>query len=223
MARGSGAAGGHAILIGFDMPVIGVRRLPPARSTRKSPRHPRARRGGLLAAADLPGLVDPVAETVAALRRKGFGRCSWTARRCRSRTSIPPTLKDRPTLQVIVDRLKIEGDLRTRLTDSIETAYVEGGGAAFASSLPRRAAGGRADRAPFSERFECRECNIPYEVPQPRLFSFNNPFGACPTCHGFGNIIELDMALVVPDPSKSISRARSSPGASRTTARSSPS
>ena len=43
-----------------------------------------------------------------------------------------------------------------------------------------------------------------YEIPQPRLFSFNNPFGACPICHGFGNIIELDMDLVVPDPSKSI-------------------
>ena len=58
----------------------------------------------------------------------------------------------------------------------------------------------------FSERFECRECDIPYELPQPRLFSFNNPFGACPICHGFGNIIELDMDLVVPDPSKSIAQ-----------------
>src|SRR5207247_10034450 len=56
----------------------------------------------------------------------------------------------------------------------------------------------------FSERFECRTCNIQYEVPQPRLFSFNNPFGACPICHGFGNIIELDMDLVVPDATKSI-------------------
>ena len=56
----------------------------------------------------------------------------------------------------------------------------------------------------FSERFECRRCNITYEDPQPRLFSFNNPFGACPTCHGFGNVIELDMTLVVPDPTKSI-------------------
>ena len=56
----------------------------------------------------------------------------------------------------------------------------------------------------FSERFECRPCGIQYEVPQPRLFSFNNPFGACPVCHGFGNVIELDMALVVPDPTKSI-------------------
>ena len=60
----------------------------------------------------------------------------------------------------------------------------------------------------FSERFECRTCGIAYEDPQPRLFSFNNPFGACPTCHGFGNIIELDMDLVVPDPAKSINAGR---------------
>src|SRR6185436_19378704 len=59
-------------------------------------------------------------------------------------------------------------------------------------------------RLAFSERFECRTCGIAYEDPQPRLFSFNNPFGACPTCHGFGNIIELDMDLVVPDQSKTI-------------------
>jgi excinuclease ABC subunit A len=57
-------------------------------------------------------------------------------------------------------------------------------------------------------------------MPQPRLFSFNNPFGACPTCHGFGNVIEIDMDLVVPDPSLSIRRrAQSSRGPSRTTAR----
>jgi excinuclease ABC subunit A len=124
----------------------------------------------------------------------------------------PATLRDRGTLQVIVDRLKVEGDLRGRLTDSIETAYVEGGGAAFAIQLPdiHSASGddGGVREASvvhrFSERFECRACNIQYELPQPRLFSFNNPFGACPVCHGFGNIIELDMDLVVPDPAKSI-------------------
>ena len=109
--------------------------------------------------------------------------------------------------------------LRARLTDSIETAYTEGGGAAFAIAL--EADGPIVHR--FSERFECRTCNIQYEVPQPRLFSFNNPFGACPVCHGFGNIIELDMDLVVPDRRSRSSRTRSSRGASRTTARSSPS
>jgi len=67
------------------------------------------------------------------------------------------------------------------------------------------------ERLEFSERFECRRCGIAYETPQPRLFSFNNPFGACPTCHGFGNIIELDMALVVPDPSKSINQGAIEP------------
>jgi excinuclease ABC subunit A len=66
-------------------------------------------------------------------------------------------------------------------------------------------------RLVFSERFECRACGIAYETPQPRLFSFNNPFGACPTCHGFGNIIELDMALVVPDPSLSINQGAIEP------------
>ena len=63
----------------------------------------------------------------------------------------------------------------------------------------------------FSERFECRVCGIAYEDPQPRLFSFNNPFGACPTCHGFGNIVELDMNLVVPDPSKSLAQGAIDP------------
>jgi len=63
----------------------------------------------------------------------------------------------------------------------------------------------------FSERFDCRACGIAYETPQPRLFSFNNPFGACPTCHGFGNIIELDMGLVVPDPSLSINQGAIEP------------
>ena len=114
-------------------------------------------------------------------------------------------LKSRTTLEVVVDRLRIEGDLRSRLTDSIETSYREGGGAAFAVNADT------GERMEFSERFECRTCGIAYETPQPRLFSFNNPFGACPTCHGFGNIIELDMDLVVPDPSKSINQGAIEP------------
>src|SRR5262249_21956661 len=123
----------------------------------------------------------------------------------------PATLPDRSMLKIVVDRIQLgEEDLRQRLTDSIETAYLEGGGAAWALEQARSA--GQASKVhQFSERFECRTCGITYEDPQPRLCSFNNPFGACPTCHGFGNIIELDMALVVPDASKSINQGAIEP------------
>jgi excinuclease ABC subunit A len=144
--------------------------------------------------------AETVRATLDALRRRGFARILLDGQAVGLDDVDIRSLRDRTVLQVVVDRVKIEGDLRTRLTDSIETAYHEGGGAAFALVL---AEGGPVWQS-FSERFECRPCGIPYELPQPRLFSFNNPFGACPTCHGFGNVIELDLDLVVPDPSKSI-------------------
>ena len=155
-----------------------------------------------------------------ALRRRGFGRLLVAGTHggarggagARRRRCAMPT-----SLCVIVDRFAVGPDVRARLTDSIETAFHEGDGAAFAIEVDEDGAPIRTHR--FSERFECRTCGIAYEMPQPRLFSFNNPFGACPTCHGFGNIIELDMNLVVPDPTPSRSTtARSSRGRSRTTA-----
>jgi excinuclease ABC subunit A len=193
---------GTRLLIGFEMPV--VTDSPPTREQRaEDDEATAAETGGADDPAppqlDLPGLVDPIAEALAALRRKGFGRLYIGGQTVTLEDVEVAALKDQGTLQVIVDRVKVEGDLRARLTDSIETAYTEGGGAAFAIQLEP----GKVHR--FSERFECRECDIQYELPQPRLFSFNNPFGACPICHGFGNIIELDMDLVVPDQSKSIS------------------
>ena len=200
---------GTRLLIGFDMPVVTAppmsRRPEPedeeATAAEEGPADPTPQ-------PDLPDLVDPIAETLAALRRKGFGRLYLDGRAVTLEDVDVATLRDRGVLQVIIDRIKIEGDLRARLTDSIEIAYTEGGGAAFAIELQPSAEGrdGAAMTRRFSERFECRECAIPYELPQPRLFSFNNPFGACPVCHGFGNIIELDMALVVPDPAKSINQ-----------------
>ncbi len=192
-------AAGTRLLIGFDMPVVTTTPLSADREVEED-ETTETTVEEVAPQPALPGLVDALAETLAGLRKKGFGRLYVDGQTLTIEEVDAASLRDRTTLQVIVDRLKIEGDLRARLTDSIETAYTEGGGAAFAIEL--------ADSGPvvhrFSERFECRACNIQYEVPQPRLFSFNNPFGACPVCHGFGNVIELDMNLVVPDQSKSI-------------------
>jgi excinuclease ABC subunit A len=150
--------------------------------------------------------VDPFAAALEALRRRGYGRLLIDGQAVSFDDIDPASLRSRTSLEVVVDRIRIEGDLRSRLTDSVETSYREGGGAAFAVVLD-----GDPTRLEFSERFECRPCGIAYETPQPRLFSFNNPFGACPTCHGFGNIIELDMSLVVPDASKAISQGAIEP------------
>ncbi len=149
-----------------------------------------------------------IAAMVGSLRRKGFARLLVDGEAIGLDDVNPADLADKSCLRVVVDRVRIEGDLRARLTDSIEIAYQEGGGAAWAIQLVED---GASITHQFSERFECRRCNLTYEDPQPRLFSFNNPFGACPTCHGFGNIIELDMDLVVPDSSKSIAQGAIEP------------
>lgn len=98
---------------------------------------------------------------------------------------------------VLVDRLSIEADSRQRLVDSIETCYREANGevSVFTLNKDRQI----EQRLAFSELFECKRCSIVYPRPEPRLFSFNNPFGACPTCQGFGNIIDLDIDLVIPN------------------------
>ena len=161
--------------------------------------------------------ADPVSAALASLRKRGFARIivgdgngdaedgdAGGGRVARLDEVDPASLAGRRSLRIVVDRVRVKPDLLARMTDSVETAYLEGAGSAFALEVD--GAGRPAVEHRFSERFECRACGIGYEPPQPRLFSFNNPFGACPTCHGFGNVIELDLNLVVPDPTKSIRR-----------------
>ncbi len=163
--------------------------------------------------APTPAAGDPVSAAVAGLRKRGFGRMIVAegddpdgsgGRVVRLDEVDPARFAGRRSLRIVVDRVQVKPDLLGRMTDSIETAYLEGGGSAFALEVggEGRTAGPVEHR--FSERFECRACGIGYEPPEPRLFSFNSPFGACPTCHGFGNVIELDLNLVVPDRTKSI-------------------
>jgi excinuclease ABC subunit A len=195
---------GTRLLIGFQIPLVGV----PVHSA-AAPDADSVEEGENGDDVETPApagrVSDAVAETLETLRRRGYGRLLVDGRAIPFDEVQPGSLGDRTTLEVVVDRLRIEGDLRSRLTDSIETCYREGGGSAFAVNADT------GQRHVFSERFECRRCGIAYETPQPRLFSFNNPFGACPTCHGFGNIIELDMELVVPDPSKTINQGAIEP------------
>ena len=78
----------------------------------------------------------------------------------------------------------------------MEQGYREAGEVLF-ETAPRE--GEAAQRLRFSQRFECKQCGIRYEEPEPRLFSFNNPYGACPRCQGFGNTIDFDLNLVIPN------------------------
>jgi excinuclease ABC subunit A len=139
---------------------------------------------------------------------------------------------------VLVDRLVARADGRERLVDSLETCFREGHGQAvieIADPSPsgRGAEGeGLSTLKPspilipegdgsqhaeglgtlrFSERFECKYDGTVYATPEPRLFSFNNPFGACPTCQGFGNTIGLDLDLVIPNPGLTLSEGAIDP------------
>jgi excinuclease ABC subunit A len=137
------------------------------------------------------------------LQKRGFNRLYQDGRI--HEFSSPETLLDvdfAKPVYVMVDRLAVNPESRARLVDSIEICYREGQGEAILEFV----AGGSensAERLTFNERFECKNDGTLYQEPEPRLFSFNNPYGACPRCQGFGNTIDFDLNLVVPDPSKS--------------------
>ena len=99
---------------------------------------------------------------------------------------------------VLIDRLKADKSIRQRLVDSLEICFRE------SHSAMIQTAENKAQTLNFSETFVCKNDGTIYEEPEPRLFSFNSPFGACPTCQGFGNSIGIDFDLVVPNENLSI-------------------
>jgi excinuclease ABC subunit A len=127
-------------------------------------------------------------------------------------------LSKEASIRVVVDRLKVGPDIRERLADSIGTAFAEGEGEAIVIVYGAAAGDDSAEAAPsdtdappgttalrYSERFRCEEHpDVVFLEPTPRLFSFNNPYGSCDTCTGFGAVLEYDESLIVPVPERSL-------------------
>jgi excinuclease ABC subunit A len=139
------------------------------------------------------------------LRKKGFNRLFQGGRIFEF--STPESLLDidfaKPVF-VLADRVVIGPNLHQRLVDTIETCYREAGEVVFEA-----ASGG--ERLRFNERFQCKTCGREFSQPEPILFSFNSPFGACPRCQGFGNTIDFDMNRVIPDSGLSLDQGAVDP------------
>ncbi len=149
------------------------------------------------------------------LRKRGFNRLFQNGQIFEF--STPESLLDLNFAEPVfglVDRLVVSADQRSRIVDAIEIGYREAGEVIF-ETVPRNEDGDGAREAPrrlrFSHRFECKSDGTRYEEPEPRLFSFNNPYGACPKCQGFGNTIDFDLDLVIPDKGKTLNEGAIEP------------
>jgi len=166
---------------------------------------------------------------IMSLMQRGFTRL-WSNGEQIDLTSPDDYTRDNfENVFVLVDRLAARADVRERLVDSLETCFREGHGQALievseppadrgpqaGSPLGVVDVGGSNRTQPrnlrFSENFECKYDGTVYARPEPRLFSFNSPFGACPTCQGFGNTIGLDLDLVIPNPGLSLNEGAIEP------------
>ena len=140
----------------------------------------------------------PLRDHLFELRKEGFNRLYQGGRVFEF--STPESLLDidfsKPVF-VLVDRIAIGPDLHQRLVDTVEICYRQAGEVIFEA-----ASGG--ERLLFNEKFQCKTCGLEFSQPEPILFSFNSPFGACPRCQGFGNTIDFDMERVIPDSTLSL-------------------
>jgi excinuclease ABC subunit A len=161
----------------------------------------RAKAGARAAAVLESPLTDALKARLADLRSSGFNRLYQHNQIFEF--STPESLLDLDfTLPVfvLVDRIVVSAENRARIVDAAETAYREGGEVIF-EVVPREESTADRPSYRFSAAYECSNCHRPGREPEPRLFSFNNPFGACPRCQGFGNTVDFDMNLVIPDKS----------------------
>ena len=177
-------------------PVAETEAKPEKSAARTGKKTPRAKTTAK--ASDSPH-VEAMKARLADLRSSGFNRL-WQQGRI-FEFSTPESLIDldlAAPLFVLLDRIVVSPGNRSRIVDAVETAYREAGEVIF-EEAPRGETPERG-RLRFSGAFECTSCHRPGREPEPPLFSFNNPFGACPRCQGFGNTVDYDLNLVIPDP-----------------------
>jgi excinuclease ABC subunit A len=151
--------------------------------------------------------TDAIKDRLGELRRRGYNRLWQAVGEGAGKIvefSAPESLLEldfAKPIYVLVDRLALSTEIRSRLVDAIETGYRESGEILF-RTVPRGE--DAAESLRYSSAFECSTCHRAYREPEPRLFSFNNPYGACPRCQGFGNTIDFDPNLIIPDRTKTL-------------------
>ena len=176
----------------------------------KEPAKPAKRTKAKAAAVLESPLTEALKARLADLRSSGFNRLYQRDRIFEF--STPESLIDIDfTLPVfvLVDRIVVDAENRSRIVDAAEIAYREAGEVIF-EVVPREDLAERP-RYRFSAAYECSNCHRPGREPEPRLFSFNNPFGACPRCQGFGNTVDFDINLVIPDKGLSLNQGAIDP------------
>ncbi len=131
------------------------------------------------------------------LRKEGFSRVRVDGDIRLLEEDITLEKNKKHTIEIVVDRLVKKEDIQSRLADSVEIALSKSEGLAVIQIID-------GEEFVFSEHFSCPKCNISLPEIEPRLFSFNSPYGACPSCSGLGSTMKVDLRRVVPDPSKSI-------------------
>ncbi|MBN1465957.1 excinuclease ABC subunit UvrA [candidate division KSB1 bacterium] len=138
-------------------------------------------------------------EVFAEAKRDGYVRVRVDGETYELESDIVLDKNKKHNIEIIVDRLVVKPTIKTRLTDSVETALH------LASGIILIDIAGEQEIL-FSENFACHDCGISYEELTPRMFSFNSPYGACPTCDGLGTKMEIDPDLIVPDKSKTLAQ-----------------
>ena len=130
-------------------------------------------------------------------QKEGFVRARIDGNVVELSDDIDLDRKKKHDVEIVVDRLVIKPDIRSRLTESVETALKHG------NNLVSIDISGEGTKL-YSQNYACPDCGISFEELSPRMFSFNNPFGACPTCTGIGYLMKMDPDLIIPDKNKTL-------------------